>query len=61
MTSTLLGGADLTNSNLSGAKLKNAKLRGANLKGAIFNHEGQVVDLEGADLTNTIMPDGSLH
>ena len=56
-----LSHANLTNAHLAGARLKGAYLRNATLKGVVLEEGGQVADLEGADLTDAIMPDGSLH
>ena len=53
--------ANLTNAYLAGAKLRGAYLRSAKLKGAVLEDGDYVADLEGADLTDAIMPDGSLH
>ena len=50
--------ADLTGVNLSGAGLRGTNLTGANLTNASLN---SAVDISGAILCNTTMPDGSIN
>ena len=62
-----LEGADLRGIDLSGANLSNASLKGAQLDYTLeltdSGYPDQVyrANFEGANLTNTIMPDGSIH